>query len=223
VDGDTVALGGAPVEVHRTYTPIETPSQEPPMKMLLSALVASASLNLKPESTEAEAVVAVSELKPRLERGAAAEATERELLSAIGAKTPAEAKGILAAWQQAHGQLPELTAKLKEATDKLAGVELAARVREVEGLVEQGVREGKIPPASKEFWLGQGKTNPETLKAFLSTAPALVPLASDTPKKPSEKEGQPIALSDDEKAMAKRMGLSEESLLETKKAKAGAK
>jgi phage I-like protein len=222
VDGDSVTLSGAPVEVHRTYTPIA--SQEPQtMKTLLTALATVAALNIKPESTEAEAVVALNDLKPRLAKADAAEAEEKELLALTEAKTPAEAKGVLAAWKQAHAQHAELSAKLKEAKDKLAAAEAAKLEAEVQGLVEQGMKDGKIPPASKEFWLSQGKTSPSTLKAFLSTAPALVPLATEPGKKPSEKEASPIALTDEEKAMAKRHGLTEEALLETKKAKAAAK
>jgi phage I-like protein len=119
VDGDSVTLSGAPVEVHRTYTPIA--SQEPQtMKTLLAALATVASLAVKPESTEAEAVAALNDLKPRLAKADAAEAEEKELLALTEAKTPAEAKGVLAAWKQAHGQHAALSAELKEAKDKLA-------------------------------------------------------------------------------------------------------
>jgi phage I-like protein len=222
VDGDTVTLSGAPVEVHRTYTPIA--SQEPQTMKTLLASLAALSIAVKPESTEAEAVAALNtDLKPRLAKADAAEALENELLAMTGTKTLAEAKGVLAAHQQSHTQHAELSAKLKEAEEKLAAEQAAKLEAEVLSLVEQGVKDGKIPPATREFWLSQGKASPGTLKAFLSTAPALVPLATEPGKKPSEKEASPLALTDEEKAMAKRQGLSEEAVLETKKAKAAAK
>lgn len=164
------------------------PAPEKPMKTLLTLLA------LAETATEAEAVTALTALQAR----------ERELLTLTGAATAAEAAGKVAGWKAAAGQLEATRAEV---------LALKAKADEAEGkaLLDGAVRDGKVPPALKEFW---GKQPLETLRAFVAAAPVLTPSIS----KPPAASPDALTLTASEQKAAKEMGVDPAKMLERKKA-----
>jgi len=202
-EGSTAVIGD-PIEVQRTYTPVATGAGEgeTTMKTVLK------NLGLPETSTEAEALVALTTIqKQRTDADA-------ELVALTGTKSRSEALGAVAAWKTAHEQVTTLSARVQE-------LEAASNTREVEQLIEAGVRDGKIPPAMKDSYTEMGKKDLVMLKSFIEKLPKLI-TTSATATKPPPGEQEMVTLSDEEKAMAKRMNISEADLLETKKTNATA-
>ena len=222
------------VEVHRQYTPVASGAEgEMTMKNLLTVLALGAT------ATETDGIAAVTALKASkddadkratdavLEAAAAktkAAASETQLLSLTGAKSPAEAQGVLLSWKQGSEQAVTLSAELTAARAELAKISTEKRAGEVTALVDAAVREGKIPPASKEFWLTTANKGPEgfeMLSGFLKTAPVLVNTTATEKKPPVGKEGQVVVtLTHAERDGLKKAGISEEDGLKQKQRRA---
>lgn len=164
-----------------------------------------AHLGLKDTSTEAEALAVLTD------RDAKRTDLEQALVTLTGAKSVSEAKGQLAALKakaDAHDAAVEQLEKLKA----------SAQEQEVIALVDGGVREGKVPPAMKPFWLEQGKKDVTALKSFLAAAPKLV---TTTEHKPGADDGaEVLMLTAEDKLVAKQLGLSEKDFLEAKQKRA---
>lgn len=170
----------------------DTDSKEEPqtMKTVIAAL------SLKTESTEAEALSAVSALV----------ATESKVLEMTGAKTSTEALATIHAWKDGAAKVEALSAEL--------GTVKAEKLKaEVASLIEEGVKAGKISPAQVEL---MGEHAPEYLKRYLATAPVVKPGASAQLEKPTD--GGIVALSDEEKAyVAKAFGRNDFDALAKKR------
>lgn len=147
-------------------------------------------LGVTDESQALRAIAASSELITDL-RNAVGKETFAETLQAVRqnatlvrgvadatGKPPAEALGVLLAWKASHelvmgtDEEPGLQAQLAEAR---ADVETRDRAE----LIKQGQAERKLTPASAKFWEDKPV---EQLRAFLETAPTVIPALLKAPK-----------------------------------------
>lgn len=150
---DGVTLTGDAVEVERTYTETEGGKT---MKTLLLTM------KLKENATEAEAVAVANRMV----------ATEAQLITLTGAASADAAIGTINAWKASHD-------RLQEVEQKHAAEAAEADKKERAQLITTGMREGKIPPAQKDFWEGQ---TTERVKAYLTTAIANPAIVVEPPK-----------------------------------------
>jgi phage I-like protein len=145
IESDQPRLTGDAVEVVRTYVPV---SGGTTMKVLLNAL------GLKDDASEAQAV----------ERFNAFQAQNRELLALTGKDSLPEALGVIQGWKQ--GAAATATAQAR-----IAELEGAVKTGELNALIEEGKKNGKLTPAL-EAWARTQEA--PALKAFLEVAPVAV-------------------------------------------------
>ena len=175
----------------------------------ISSLPAIASRQSQQEETE------MKDRKALCQRLKLAEtATDEQILAAIDKLESDKALAL------ASAQVPDLTKYVPRAdydavvTDR-DGLRAANASREAtdlqtEGaaLVEQGIKDAKIAPASKDFYLSTCATKAglDQLKAFLTSAPKVVPgkIGEDEPGKTGK------ALTTTQKQVARELGISEE-------------
>lgn len=180
------------------------------MKTLLAAL------SLAAVATEAEGVAAVTALKSSEESAKRrAGDLEREVIALTGATSIDDARGRLVGLKAAADQVTALNTKIA----MLEGEKVTSQV---DALIAQGEAEGKITPATKPMLLSMGKANPESLKGFLAVAPKVVALGAL--KEPTEgtkvsdvKAGDTVvALTAEDKQVAKRLNISEKDFAASK-------
>lgn len=202
------------VEVQRNYTPVAPGGDEgeQPMKTLLAAL------SLAAVATEAEGVAAVTALKSSEESAKRrAGDLEREVIALTGATSIDDARGRLVGLKAAADQVTALNTKIA----MLEGEKVTSQV---DALIAQGEAEGKITPATKPMLLSMGKANPESLKGFLAVAPKVVALGAL--KEPTEgtkvsdvkASDTVVALTAEDKQVAKRLNISEKDFAASKNA-----
>lgn len=192
-DGSSVALIGEAVEVQRAYTPIDGGKND--MKSLLKAL------GLNENATEAEALVALSTLQ-----GGA-----QQITTLTGKPTTPEALGTIQAWKASHDQLPTLSSRVAELEGQVLGGEVTA-------LVEQGKKDGKVPPAMIAVLTDMGKKDLAMLKSFLEAAPKVAP---DTNHNPPGDGKPPVTLSAEDQAVIAQLGIDPAKYQDHKKAQQG--
>lgn len=110
----------------------------------------------------------------------------------------------------------EMQAQLSAATAELATFKAEKTKAEKADYVAQLSTQGKLPPALRDWALGQDMS---VLKSFADAAPVIAaadPAKTSTPK-PAGTDVTAATLSDDEKAMCKMMNLSEADYIATKK------
>ncbi|MBI4799680.1 MAG: hypothetical protein HY794_13335 [Desulfarculus sp.] len=79
--------------------------------------------------------------------------------------------------------LAEGSAQLAQMQGRLADLERAEVERQANRLVDRGLKEGKITPATKDQVLAWAKTDPKGCEAYLNVAPVVVPMGG-LPKAP---------------------------------------
>ena len=159
------------------------------MKTLLIAL------GLADTATEAEAVTALSRLTSGI----------KDVLTATATASLSEAVGAIQGMKAAADQVKQLSAQLAE-------LQAAQAAREVESIVEAGMKEGKITPAQKDVMLSMGTKDIEMLKGFLATAPKIV--AGKEHKEPGA--GGEASLSGVDRTVAQLLGVDPKTVAETK-------
>jgi phage I-like protein len=167
------------------------------MKTLLTAM------GLKDTASEAEALSAFGQLTGRFQQ------SEQELLQLTSAASVNEAFGVIRGLKDSAAQLTKLNTRVQE-------LEQQDREREVEALIGQGKRDGKLAPAQESFFREMGKKDVAILKGFLASAPKLVATAADAAKVPTT-EADIVVLSETEKQTAKQLGVSEADFIASKK------
>ncbi len=172
--------------------------EETSMKTVLLAL------NLKDSASEAEALSAVTAMRVGTD----------DLVKLTGKPTVAEAAVVISAWKQSAAETEQLRADLT----KLNAETLA---REFDTVLSQATKDGKIPPAADDkrrvFALGL-KSNANAvvlLRAYCDALPAVVG-ASAPAVEPKPADASAVVLTDDDKRIAKRMGVSLKDLAATK-------
>jgi len=200
------AVIGEPIEVQRTYTPVVDDDDEEEMTTMKNLLK---QLKLDEKATEADALVALAGLQKTAEESAGLTRFQSELFKLLGTTTIGESVGTVSALKAKADGFDAAQAELTKLKTEHA-------TREVEQLVADGSRDGKIPPAMKDFWLEQGKKDITALRTYLEKAPKLVANEGKTPSKLEPGTVTVVSLSDDEKQIAKTMGISEKDFLATK-------
>lgn len=160
----------------------------------------AAMLRLAPEAEDAAIVAAVAEL------GQAAGLVQ-ELGQVLGLEgpTPGKIKGAVLA--------------LKEGRDRLAVVEQELQFLQAERRQEKAreqvaaaVQAGKIIPAQREWALSYAQSDPEGFAAYVASAPVQVPVQEAGARgQGPEAGGQVMALSREELAMCRAVGVSPEA------------
>ena len=105
-------------------------------------------------------------------------------------------------------------AELAAVRKELAERERRALAEAAERLVEEGIKAGKIAPASRDFWLGvasQDKEGLERVEQFLASAPQIVPVGEEA----ASDDGCPPkkALTAAERQVAAVLGLTDEEFI----------
>lgn len=127
----------------------------------------------------------------------------RELLAATGSKTSNEARGVILAWKESADKVASLTTQL--ATFQAINIE-----REVTSLVDNAVRDGKIAPALKDFWLTEGRKNVEMLRGYVSKAPQmLTPPVNENQPDPAVPTGAIAVDTADQEKIFAQMGITD--------------
>lgn len=154
-----------------------------------------AALSLAAGAAEAEVLSAVTGLQSFAAR----------ILSEIGAKSQAEAFGILSGWKGNAAQIALLSAKVDEYKAK----EVAG---EIESLIVEGKTAGKITPSSEAAMRQLAKDHgPVALKGFLAVA-----LAAPKPLTEPEHQGN-AELTPEELAMCARAKIDPKAAIAAKK------
>jgi|GEM_PF-852327 len=110
------------------------------------------------------------------------------------------------------GGADKLAGELEKLKGTVDGMAASANRKAHDDLIAQGEREGKIVPATKEWW---EKLDSTQLSAYLPQAPVVAPPAKinrDDLTPPDE-----VALTAEDRETCKRFGFTEEEFLKTKK------
>lgn len=179
----------------------DTKKEKSAMKKL--SLIILGALGLSADSDDTSALSAINQLKAQArsatDAGKDLADAHKRLNELTGKSSFSESLGVVLSWKESVPQIATLTSRINE-------LEQAGRSGEVDRLVEAGIKDGKIAPAQKEFWLARGKADVEMLKGFLSTASTVVPTkgATEQPAKGT------IALTDEQKKAAAKLGITDE-------------
>lgn len=200
----------------------------------LAAVVAAASLRLN-SSSHKEPVVSYAKIAAVL--GLLADAGEEKILEGVAALKAAAAKpdpaqyvpvATMKAVQdelaalKATAAKPDLTqhapvAALKALQDELAALKQQQISSEVNALVEQGVKDGKLLPAMKEWAVSMGQQNVAALKQYLDASPPIAALtATQTKGKAPAAAGN--GLTEEEVAVCRAMGVTPDAFKKTRDA-----
>ena len=154
-------------------------------------------LGLDETATPEQVEAAVQALK---DKQAAAEGE----VAALKAKPP----GATAAIPDPAQYVP--IAVLKEMQGQIAALSAQGQQNEVDQLITDAKKDGRLLPASEAWARDLGKTNVAALKEFLGTAPSIAALKGQQAgheKPPAAKAGQ---LTEEEKTVARLTGRTEE-------------
>jgi phage I-like protein len=182
----------------------------------MPALAARNSSNDKPKETGMDKKALCARL------GLPQDADDDAILAAISKLK--ESAAMAAAGKDAPGpdafvpraDYDHVRAELASARKALAERERKELEAAAARLVDDGVKDGKIAPASKDFWLAQASRDAEGLeqvRTFLASAPKVVP-GKDAPR--PDKGGDAKALTAAEKKVAAAMGIAEEDFIKTR-------
>jgi ATP-dependent Clp protease protease subunit len=169
----------------------EPPAPSPKENQMFKALLAK--LGLSDAATEAQALAAFETIT----------GTSRKLIEVTGAKSEAEALGTVTAWQASHAKVEELTAKVVK-------IEADAAKAEVKALLDGAIKDGKVAPAQRG---ALEALSPESLKAFITAAPAIHKTTTEAPKAELNAE----ALTPEEVEVCRKQNIDPKKFLESKK------
>ncbi|EJL6420090.1 peptidase [Vibrio cholerae] len=172
------------------YVPALNRQEENEMK--LSQLIAAA-LGLAETATEQDAVIAINSLKSEKDI-ALNRASNIDLNVAVPKET----------YQLALNRAETAEAALK-----------AIQESEIDALVEDAIKAGKVAPANKEMFLGMCRAEGgiEQFKKFVETAPAIATNSKVTTQQTSVQADE---LDPEEIALCRKMGVTQEEYLKSK-------
>ncbi len=168
------ALTNLPATTHMKPLAASIPANSnegaPTMKSVISFL------KLSPDAGEGEVLTAVSTRATAL----------AALTQACGTDDPVAALAMVKSWKEAAGALKESQEKLEKLAAKDAD-------RELELLLDKGVADGKVVPATREAMKAVGQKDIAALSMLIEKMPALVP-TEKTRKLPPDLERDPKKL-----------------------------
>jgi phage I-like protein len=211
----TVVLRAAPTNSPNLQLPAlnsEQGSGEGPGKNSMEASINKelcAALGLSETATEAEVLVAVNTLQSK----AAPNAAE------AGGGT--KAVGVDPAAYAPRADLRAMEARAPAAEQRIGELDAATFRAEVEGVVDQAVKDRKIAPASKDLYLSLCATAEqlENLKKAFAVNPAVISPGTQAPEGPPPAAGGGAALNAEETGLAKAMGYTTEEFQKIKEGK----
>lgn len=182
------------------------------------ALTELKALNSSATATDAAPEKQVSTMSPE---------QVRALCASLGLAPDASGDALLAAFNARIANSANLVprADLEAALCRAQAAELAvaefakaSHERDVTQAIKEATEAGKIAPASRDQWVAMCSTKEglANVKALFGTLPSLVAPVK-LPAKPIVVEGEILALSEEDKAIAKMLGLTEAQALANKK------
>lgn len=148
--------------------------------------------------------------------GLAATATDDDVIAAV---TPTIALASATRDPTRFVPATDLTAALTRATvaeTALASIQTEAATAAADELVEAAISAGKIPPDSKDHWLGLARENPDLTGKALASMPALLK-PTDRAKKPGAESGNEHGLDADQVALCRQNGWDQTAFAATLK------
>lgn len=138
----------------------------------------------------------------------------KSILSLTGKKSLSEAAATVAGWKR--------TSELySETATQLANIKGDQREAEVARILDEGIKAGKLPPAQRKAYLGicgaddNGKgADPKRLKALVEALPQVVEIGGKGAKSATP-DGAEQVISPEQRAINKRLGVSDESYLKS--------
>lgn len=138
-------------------------------------------------------------------------ATIAEAITAANAlKTPSPEKFV------PRADLDQALARAANAEQKLSEFEKEQARTSAEALVDKGIADRKIAPASRDHYLKLALNSRADVEALLASTPAIIPAGEDKGLAAGDPAGKAGALSPDEKAMCAQLGLTEEQFLKAR-------
>lgn len=199
------------------------PSKEIKMDETMKAIAAA--LGLGEDATPEAILEAVKTLKGDLDQvkeevAAPADADGAEIIEKIEEKIEAEvASAKKKATASSDNPDPakfvpiEQVAELQKA---VASLQTESTKNKAQAAVDAAVKQGKLPPALKDWGLALASKDMKAFDAYVEKSPTLVTAgAEDDPSKKKAATG--AALDDDQKALCAQLGIKEENYAETKK------
>lgn len=189
-------------------------TQEPTSMTLLAALIAK--LGLKADSDDAAVITAVTAMQAR-------PALPKEVAEALSIKPDADATVALSAigsLRKAGGSATEQLTTIAALQGQVAALSAKLTGSEVDGLVDQAIKDNQIVPAQRAFWVERGRADVAMLKAFLTTAPKLN-LGQQTEGDPGA-GGSTTALSAQDSQVLAAMGITVDQYAKHQAAQKGA-
>lgn len=119
-----------------------------------------------------------------------------------------------------QAQVKKLEGEKKALEEKVTGKETKLQEIERDKIVDEALAKGKITPKMKEWAAAYALNDPEGFKNFVESAEKVGPDLHIKGKDGEPGEGDAIQLTDTERKIAKKLGLSEEIVLESKKTEA---
>ena len=170
------------------------------MNELLKNLLAS--IGLAETTTEADALAAVAALKTRADLVAPLESQ----VAALKTASPDPAKFVAV----------ETMTALR---DEVAALRTKLNGQELDGVIAEALKAGKILPAQEAWARELGGKDLASLKTYIAGAPVILPGTSQTGGKGAA-DGGGKALSAEQQAVCKQLGLAEEEFLKSLSASA---
>jgi phage I-like protein len=169
-------------------------------------------LGLAETATEAEVLAAVQVLQNKAALNAAASGT---------AQTQTDTSKVDLAAYAPRADLNAMEARAAAAEKQLASLSAERFKTEVEGVIDQAIKDRKIAPVSKDQYLSLCTTADqlETLKKAFSTTPAIIGGGTQAPEGAPPAGGSGVALNAEETATYKAMGYTEEEIKKIKEGK----
>lgn len=182
------------------------------LRPLVASMVDATGAPQQPKESKMDSLLAVLGVKTETEALASVQRLNdhaRQLCELTGKPTLGEALAVCAAWKDGAARVSEVEAQL-------SAQRKAAEDAEAERLIALAVDEKRLAPGRKDvaekLYQEHGKP---ALEAFLSALSPLVAVQPVTP--PEAPVAQPEALSEEDKRIARALGLSEAQALANKK------
>jgi phage I-like protein len=148
---------------------------------------------------------------------------DKELLKALGLAETADTATAIAAVNALQTPSPtkyvpradydQVLARAANAEARIAETEKVQAQAAAEQLVDKGIGDGKIAPASRDHYLKLALNSRADVEALLSTAPAILKTGADDKLANADPAKGAGTLTDAQKAMCAQMDISEEQFL----------
>ena len=151
---------------------------------------------------------------------------DKELLKALGLAETADTAAAITAINALQTPSPtkyvpradydQALTRATNAEGRLAEIEKAQAQGSAEALVDKGIAEGKIAPASRDHYVKIALNARADVEALIASTPAFLKPGADKGLATGDPAKEGGALSPDEKAMCSQLGLTEEEFIKAR-------